>query len=153
MPMTREQILQEQASARVYQERYDNALQPWGARADAKPLSQDIYDYRRDHTARIQQFLPEGHELRSIPIHKLAADAYEVYEKQILDAAADSAWRPDAVPKGTIERRTKTDDFGLKIISYLGEESFVREMGRPGRRVASFCGPHGYITASGRPLR
>jgi hypothetical protein len=37
--MTREQILQQQSSARIYQERYDNTLAPWGFRADAPTLA------------------------------------------------------------------------------------------------------------------
>jgi hypothetical protein len=153
MPMTREQILQEQASARVIQERYDNALQPWGARADPKPFSQDVEEYQRNLAVRVKKLLPEGHPHRKVKIWGLASDAFAVLEPQILNAVADSAWRPDAVPKGTTERRVSIDANGLKMVNYIGQESFVKEMGRPGRRVASFRTDHGYVSASGRPLR
>ena len=46
--MTREQLMYQQAASRRLQERYDDCLAPWGARADAKPLAQDIDDYHRD---------------------------------------------------------------------------------------------------------
>src|SRR6516225_8853950 len=47
MPMTREQLLQVQASARVYQTRADEAFEPWGMRAPAPVLGEDPDDYRR----------------------------------------------------------------------------------------------------------
>jgi hypothetical protein len=129
--MTREQLLQQQASARVLQERYDNALQPWGARADAKPLAQDLDGYWRDHLMRIKELLPEDHELRSIPIRKLPLDALNTLEPQILAAASDSAWRADAVPQGRIERRESIDGNGLKSSNRTGGSPATGSRTRP----------------------
>ena len=75
-------------------------------------------------------------------------------EPQLLAAASASAWRPDAVPRGTIERRVAVDgNTGRKIVHWLGQESFVKDFTRPGRRVTSFRTDQGYVDASGRPLR
>jgi hypothetical protein len=152
--MSRDQLLRQQASSRVLQERYDNCLSAWGARADAKPLSHDVDDYRRDHLVRIKKLLPENHELRKVQVRSLPSDALNVLEPQILKAASDSAFRPDAVPRGHIERRESIDgNSGRKIVHWLGQESFVKEMGRPGRRVTSFRVDGHYVAADGRPLR
>jgi hypothetical protein len=91
MSMTREQLLQQQSSARVYQERYDSALAPWGVRANAPVLGQDVEEYRRDHLVRIKRLLPEGHELRRVQIRALPADALEVIEPQLLAENSKSA--------------------------------------------------------------
>lgn len=64
MPMTREQLLQVQASARVYQTRADEAFEPWGMRAPAPVLGEDPDDYRRKLMILAKNQLPESHELR-----------------------------------------------------------------------------------------
>ena len=149
--MNREQILQEQASARVYQERYDNALAPWGVRANAPTLGQDINDYRREHVKRIKALLPEGHELRSVKVWKLPADAFVVIEPQILAASSKSAFHPTSAPAGTIQRRESTDSNGHKSINFIGQESFVKQMMPPTRRVINFfVGNHIYDACKGR---
>lgn len=154
MPMSREQLLYQQAAARTFQEKYDSALQPWGVRANAPVLGQDIDDYRRDHLVRLKKLLPNDHELRQLQIRRSPADALNTLEPQILAAASDSAWRADAVPPGRIERRESVDgNTGRKIVHWLGQQSFVKDMGRPGRRVTSFRVDGGYVGADGRPLR
>src|SRR5258708_1309333 len=53
--MTREQLLQMQASGRVFQERADNALQPWDIRAPAPVLGEDVGKYRRDLAVKLRR--------------------------------------------------------------------------------------------------
>jgi hypothetical protein len=143
--MTREQLLQQQASARIYQERYDTALSPWGFRADAPTLGQDIEEYRRDNLVRIKKLLPDGHEYRGYPIRKRAPDALEVVEPQILGAVSKSAFHPTSVPQGTIELRHSTDSNGHHVINPIGQESFVKQMMPPVRRVVNiFTGTQVY---------
>ena len=60
MPMTREQLLQVQASARVYQTRADEAFEPWGMRAPAPVLGEDPDDYRRKLGPPARAFYPNG---------------------------------------------------------------------------------------------
>ena len=70
--------------------------------------------------------------------------------------ASDSAFRPDAVPLGSIERRESIDgNTGRRIVNWLGQESFVKDfpLNRRGRRVVSFRTDQGFFDASGRPLR
>jgi hypothetical protein len=151
--MTREQLMQMQASARVYQERFDSALSPWDQRAPAPTLGQDIDNYRRETLVKIKRLLPDDHELRNIQIRKMANDVLNVFEPQILEAAKAEAYNASSVPPGEMRRVVEVDSNGLKIVKYIGQQSFVKDMGRPGRRVVSFRTDQGFIDGSGRPLR
>jgi hypothetical protein len=153
MPMTREQLLQMQASGRVYQERYDNALAPWDQRAPAPVLGQSIDDYRRDTLVKIKKLLPRGHELRKVKVYELRNDVIDVLEPQLLKACRTEAYNADSVPPGEMRRVVEVDQGGTKIVRWIGQESFVKEMGRPGRRVVSFRTDQGFVDASGRALR
>jgi len=43
------------------------------------------------------------------------------------------------VPAGELRKVEELDEYGkLKTIRWVGQESFVKAMGRPGRRVTSF---------------
>jgi hypothetical protein len=60
--MSREELMRVQASARIYQERADNALQPWNIRAPAPTLGEDVDKYRRTLAVKIKRQLPETHQ-------------------------------------------------------------------------------------------
>src|SRR5262245_31172752 len=138
MPMTREQLLQQQASGRVYQERYDNALAPWDQRAPAPVLGQDIDTYRRETLVKIKKLLPENHELRRVQIRQCPNDVLNVFEPQILEAARTEAYNANSVPLDQMRRVVEVDSNGLKIVKWIGQRSFVHDFTRPGRRVVSF---------------
>jgi hypothetical protein len=152
--MTREQLLQAQASARVYQARADSVFQEWGFRAPAPSLGQHPEDYRRDLAVMAKKQLPYGHELRKVKLWKLPRDAFEVMEPQVYAACKQAASRPDSVAPGEMREVTRINpQNGHKEIHFLGTTSFVKEFTRPGRRVTSFRTDHGYVDVSGRPLR
>jgi hypothetical protein len=151
--LTRDQLLQQHASARVYQERYDDALQPLGVRANAPVLGQDILDYRRNELVRIKKLLPDDHELRRVQIRQLPTAALDTFEPQYLRECRATAYRADTVPLGQMRRVEDIDANGLKIVKWIGQTSFVREMGRPCRRVVSFLTPHGRVNGAGQPVR
>jgi len=71
----------------------------------------------------------------------------------LLPACRTEAFNPLTVPRGEIREVVKTDVNGLKVRNFIGQESFVKQMMRPGRRVVSFRTDHGYVDASGRGLR
>jgi hypothetical protein len=76
MSYTREQLLHMQASGRVYQERYDQAFQPWDQRAPAPVIGEEIAEYRRKLAIQAKRLLPEGHELRQVQFRALREDAF-----------------------------------------------------------------------------
>ena len=75
------------------------------------------------------------------------------FEDMLLPACRTEAFNPLTVPRGEIREVVKTDVNGLKVRNFIGQESFVKQMMRPGRRVVSFRTDHGYVDASGRGLR
>jgi hypothetical protein len=151
--MTRDQLLQMQASGRVYQERADNALAPWDIRAPAPVLGEDIGKYRRDLAVKLKRQLPENHKLRKIQYRRLDDAILTAFEPQLYQAVQAEAHNPSSVPPGEFRRVVKVDGNGSRMVEWIGQESFVKEFTRPGRRVTSFHTDQGFIDASGRPLR
>ncbi len=153
MPMTRNQLMQMQASGRVYQERADNALQPWDIRAPHPVLGEDIAKYRRDLAVKLKKQLPEGHKLRQVQYRRLDDTTLDVFEPQLYHAVRAEAHNPSTVPPGEFRRVVKIDSNGMKMVEWIGQVSFIKEFTRPGRRVTSFRTDQGFVDASGRPLR
>jgi len=153
MPMNRDQLLQMQRSGRVYQERADNALMPWDQRAPSPVLGEDIAKYRRDLCVKLKKLLPEGHEFRKVQYRALNDSALDALEPQLLRAVHAEAHNPDTVPPGEFRKVIEVDQGGTRITKCVGQESFVKAMGRPGRRVLSFRTDQGFVDASGRGLR
>jgi hypothetical protein len=148
--MSYEQLLRMQASARVVQERADEALMPWDIRAPAPVLGESFDSYRRNVAVKLKRLLPEDHELRKVQYRRLDDAALGAFEPQLYRAVRDAAHDASTVPPGEFRKIVQTDQGGTKIVKWIGQQSFVREMGRPGRRVTSFM--HAY-DGSGRPLR
>jgi hypothetical protein len=151
--MSREELMQVQASARVYQERADNALQPWDIRAPTPVLGEDPAKYRRDLAVKLKKQLPDEHKLRQVQYRGLDDAALSVFEPQLYHAVHDEARNPATVPAGEFRRVVNIDTNGMKIVEFIGQESFVKAFTRPGRRVMSFRTDHGYLDSRGRPLR
>ena len=70
MSYTREQLLQIQSSARVFQARADDALAPWGMRAPELVCGEDPDHYRRQTMIMAKDQLPEDHEYRGVTIKR-----------------------------------------------------------------------------------
>jgi len=118
-------------------------------------LGQTVNDYRRETLRTIKRtFLPQNHPLYAVQMRALKADALAALEPQVLTACIAEANNPCHVPPGELKRVERLDQYGqVKTIDWVGQESFVKAMGRPGRRVVSFRTDHGYVDASGRGLR
>jgi hypothetical protein len=123
-----------------FQEYYDNTLRRVGMRAPQPTLGQTVNDYRRETLRTIKQtFLPQNHPLFAVQMRQLKADALQALEPQVLTACVAEANNPCHVPAGELRKVEELDDYGkLKTIKWIGQESFVKAMGRPGRRVTSF---------------
>ena len=138
-----------------FQEYYDNTLRKVGMRAPQPTLGQTCNDYRRETLRTLKQtFLPQNHPLYAVQMRALKADALGALEPQVLQAAVVEANNPVHVAPGELRKVEELDDYGkLKTIKWIGQESFVKAMMRPGRRVVSFRTDQGYVDASGRGLR
>ena len=133
-----DQAMRMQASARVYQRRYDDALQPWDMRAPGPTLGEDITAYRAKLAILAKKQLPPEHEMRKVQYRRLDTEIFDNFEPQLLQAVRQAAYDPNTVPVGEFRVVPEVDANGMKMNRFVGPESFVKQMGRPGRRVKSF---------------
>ena len=152
MPMSREQLLQVQASARIFQARADDAFAPWGMRAPAPVVGEPVNDYRRKLMILAKNQLPEGHQLRGVTVKRIPNDALDNFEMMYYDACRDAGSRNDSVPEGEMRRVERVDpQNGQKFIEFFGR-SFIHDFKAPVRRVRGFLTNHGYWNTAGRYL-
>ena len=154
MPMNEQQLDYQKRSARLFQERYDSTLRQVGMRAPEPVLGQSPDDYRRETLRTLKRTFLQNHELNRVNMRGLDSSVLPPFEAQVLDAVVKEAHNPRNVPVGELRKIERYDEYGtVKEILFVGQESFVKQMGRPGRRVASFHTDHGFVDASGRALR
>jgi hypothetical protein len=138
----REQQLQVNAIARTYQERYDHAFEPWGARARSPVMGEDIREYRRDLAVQAKKLLPEDNQYRKNQYRRLDDSVMDVLEPQLLQVVHKAAYDPTTVPYDAPLREVKERDAsGREHIKFIGQRSFIHDFTRPGRRVVSFAQP------------
>src|SRR5262249_15658584 len=127
-------------ASRRFQAYYDEALRRVGARAPTPLLGQTSNDYRRETLRQFKRtFLPEAHDLYKVNHRGLKADALEVFEPQLLQACVVEANNPAHVPRGELRKIEEHDQYGqVKTIKWIGQESFVKAMGIPGRCMRFF---------------
>ena len=141
-------------TARRWQEHYQAAVEDIGLNIPPPTLGQTTNDYRREMMRLLKKtFLTPSHDLYKVQMRDLPSEVLPQFENMLLPACRTEAFNPLTVPKGEIRTVVKTDANGLKVRHFIGQESFVKAMGRPGRRVVSFRTDHGYVDASGRGLR
>ena len=154
--LTYDEQMQEQSAARIMQERYDMALQPWDRRAPSPVLGQSYDNYRRETLKQMKRLLPDDHKLRNVQINGMETSVLNVFEPQIMSACRQEAYNPLTVPLGEYRRVTELDQNGMKIVKYIGQRSFTDDFKRPCRRVKSFNTSSGkvvYTDPNGNILR
>jgi hypothetical protein len=83
----------------------------------------------------------KGHSTawKGVKLSQLPEEAFNIAENQVYSDAALAAANPIDLAAGELRAVTKTDPTtNVRTIVFYGKESFVKQMGRPGRRVASF---------------
>jgi hypothetical protein len=139
-------------ASRQFQEYYDSTLRKVGTRAPAPSLGMSVNDYRRETLRTLKRtFLPQNHPLYEVQYRGLRSDALGVFEQQLLKAVETEAVNPAHVPPGELRKIERMDEYGkVKCIDWIGQESFVRQMMRPGRKVVRFLAP---VDGAGRAIR
>jgi hypothetical protein len=127
-------------AARKFQAYYDDTLRKVGMRAPQPVLGETVNHYRRETLRNLKRtFLPQTHDLYQVQFRQLPADILQVFEPQLLTAVVTEAYNPAHVPPGELRKIEEYDEYGkVRTIKFIGQESFVKAMGRPGRRVKSF---------------
>ena len=126
-------------TARKYQEYYDDALREVGIRIPAPVLGKATNHYRRETLHSLSQAALQNHELSKVDYRALKSDALAVIEAQVLAAVRTERVNPRNVPLGQIKPIKVLDQYGrTQMTKFIGQESFVKQLNRAGRRVLSF---------------
>src|SRR5262249_53435179 len=124
-------------------------------RAPEPVLGQTVNDYRRESLRTMKRtFLPPAHDLYKVNYRGLQSGVLKAFEPQLLAAVVVEANNPVHVPRGELRKIEEFDELGkTRMFRFVGQECFVKQMGRPGRRVISFNTDRGPMDASGRFMR
>lgn len=110
--------------------RYNSAYQSFGTR------------YRARLFNRLARKLAPGHELADIRADNVSSQpvVFDNFEKLLLTAAVAEGLRPSAenLPDSGELMRVRTDE---NTGEFFSKESFIKSMGREGRRVLRFVDP------------
>jgi hypothetical protein len=142
---------------------YDETLtRHIGARPPDPFPGQSLIDYRIDACAAFKKtYLPQNHDLYKVNFKKTRAtlrddttalNAFlEVIEPQLLAACKVEANNPLHVPPGELKQINRLDQTGhVKMTEFIGQDCFVKQMMRPGRRVVGFKTDQGYVNTTGQ---
>jgi hypothetical protein len=142
-------------ASRKWQEFYQKAVEDLGVNIPGPTLGQTTNSYRREMMRLLKKtFIPPTHDLYQVQMRGLPDDVLAGFEQILLPAVKVEAFNPATVPKGEIREVHKIHpQSGHKMNVFIGQESFVKQMGRPGRRVIGFKTDQGYMNTSGRFLR
>jgi hypothetical protein len=118
------------------QARADTVFNGFGQRAPRPLEGELLIDYRKRLATKLKSYSPVW---KSVKFSQLPEEAFGIAEGQVYADAISAASNPTDLEAGELRQVTKTDPTtGVRTINFYGKESFVKQMGRPGRRVASF---------------
>jgi hypothetical protein len=118
------------------QARADTVFNGFGQRAPRPLEGELLIDYRKRLATKLKSYSPVW---KSVKFSQLPEEAFGIAEGQVYADAVSAASNPTDLEAGELRQVTKTDPTtGVRTINFYGKESFVKQMGRPGRRVASF---------------
>jgi hypothetical protein len=124
---------------REYAARYDDSFASFSVQTPQPVDGEHPEKYRIRLFNRLARKLPEGHEWGSTRADDLPlGPAMDRIEEFVLAAAKAEGERPSAenLPEDGIIMRTRTDaNTGSRFNEFYGRESYIKQMGRPGRRV------------------
>jgi hypothetical protein len=118
------------------QSRADAVFNGFGLRAPRPLEGEALFDYRKRLATKLK-----AHSARwkSIKLTRLDDETFAPIEEQIYADAAVAAANPVDLEAGEMRMVARVNpSTGSRENVFYGKESFVKAMGRPGRRVASF---------------
>jgi hypothetical protein len=135
--------------------KYDGSFRGFNLETPMARDAEDPHAYRCRLFRRLLKRLPDDHELQGVGPAELPAIALDNLEEQLISEAAREAANPsesNLPPSGELISRTRTDDMGEKSINWYGKESFIKSMGRPGRRLERIIDRRSNSVIWGKPL-
>ena len=141
---------------RQLQARYDDSYAAFGVQVPRPVDGEHPEKYRIRLFNRLVRKLPEGHAWSDTRADDLPlGPAMDNIEVMVLEAAKREGLAPsmENLPEdGTIIACPRSDDAGAKITEFFGRESFIKSMGRPGRKVAAIIDRRTGQAIWGRPF-
>jgi hypothetical protein len=147
----REKARADAEKRRMVAAKFDDAFRAFSVETPQARDDESPGQYRRRLFSRLQRKLPDSHDLVDIRADDLpSGQAYLNFEQMIIDAAKAEGEHPsfDNLPSdGSLIARQRVDDAtNAKWTEYFGKESFIKSLGREGRRVARIVHPvHGAL--------
>jgi hypothetical protein len=118
------------------QARADAVYQGFGKHAPRPLEGEDLLDYRKRLATNLKMHSPRWKDGK---LSRLDDENFAQIESQIYADAASAAANPVDLDAGELRMVTKIDPTtGVRSNVFYGKESFVKQMGRPGRRVTAF---------------
>ena len=118
-------------------ERWDSTFAKLGRSAPAQRADESGLDYQR-RLARVgRKYIPSGEEIARVRFDSTMVDSVVPKFSEMMRSAVErNLYRTDNMEPGEMRPVLETDpNTGAKIRSWIGPTSFVKEMGRPCRRV------------------
>ena len=127
---------------RVIAEVYDDAFRSFGTEVPAAVDDEAPAAYRRRLFNRLARKLPSGHDLADVRADDVCGQpiVFDNFEALIIEAAKREGAKPsidNLPPDGTLVARHRSDDTGTRFTEFFGRSSFIKDMTRPGRKVAA----------------
>jgi hypothetical protein len=155
MMAEREQARADSERCREFQVKYDDAFRGFGVATPPPVEGERPGAYRKRLYEHLRRRLPSGHDLATTRADDIPSSAATNFETMMISAAMREALKPSAenLPRdGSLVRRERVDDMGSRSIEFLGRESFIKSMGRPGGRVLRFLDPKTQHVIWGQPF-
>jgi hypothetical protein len=121
---------------------YDDAFRSFGTEVPAAVDDEAPAAYRRRLFNRLARKLAPDHDLARVRADDVSAQpiVFDNFEALIIEAAKREGAKPsfdNLPPSGEMVARHRQDDMGQRVTEFFGRESFLKSMGREGRRVAA----------------
>jgi hypothetical protein len=137
-----------------WRDHYNKMLKDIGVESPLPKAGQSVGRYRRNACQTFaDSYLPQNHQYAKIDYRNLDFDVFKNFEPQLLQHVVVEYQNPNNVPAGSFREIKRQTANGQTYSDFVGQDCFVKFMGRPGRRVASFWTEQGPVAASGRYLR
>jgi hypothetical protein len=118
------------------QARADAVFVNFGSRAPRPMEGETLFDYRKRLATKLKS---HSSRWKDVKFSRLDDETFTPIESQVYDDAIAAAANPVDLQAGELREVTKINpQTGVRTIEFYGKESFVKQMGRPGRRVAAF---------------
>ena len=136
--------------------KYLPAFEAFGERPPQPMADERPGAFRKRLFKTLQRRLPEGHEWSGVRADDLADPAARTeIERLVISAATAEGLKPSVsnLPEGREITRNRVDpETGARATEFYSRSSFIKDLGRPGRRVVRLLDPRSRTVIWGEPL-